>query len=158
MLRLFVAAAIVAVLSVLHPISAQVQDDTTAALRTQDNGADASQDSGRVVLQEVRAALSRGDAEGLIKRSAGRIDLTVIGVSELLSRSQARYVVRSFFADYPPARVEIVDTYESGGNWFASAGYWYENGPSPLSVYLRLRRGAGGWELRELRIDRMPQK
>lgn len=117
-------------------------------------GAASAQHDGAAVLEDIRGAFSEGDVERLMRRSGERIDLTVFGVSELLSRSQARYVLRSFFAEYPPTMVALVDTSESEGNWFASAGYWYETGKAPLSVYLRLRRGSAEWELRELRFDR----
>lgn len=113
-----------------------------------------AQQEGDEVLRGVREALEKGDAEQLMEASGERIDLTVFGVSELLSRSQASYVVRAFFAEYPPSAVRLIDTSESDGNWFASAEYSYESGTVPLSVYLRLRRGSSGWELRELRFDR----
>jgi hypothetical protein len=113
-----------------------------------------AQPEGNEVLEGIRDALEDGEVERLMKRSGDRIDLTVFGVSELLSRSQAGYVVRAFFAEYRPIAVQLIDTSESDGNWFAAAGYSYERGTAPLSVYLRLRRGSAGWELRELRIER----
>lgn len=113
-----------------------------------------AQPEGHEVLEDIRTALEEGDAEQLMKRSGDRIDMTVFGVSELLSRSQARYVLRAFFAEYRPSAVQLIDTSESDGNWFAAAGYSYERGMAPLSVYLRLRRGSAGWELRELRFER----
>ena len=117
-----------------------------------------AQDDGVEVVEEIRGALQEGDPERLVRASSARMDVTILGTSELLSRSQAKYVVKSFFAEYPPVEVEIVDTSQSNGNWFASAAYWYETGAEPLSIYVRLRNRSGEWELRELRIDRTPPR
>lgn len=150
MLKYF--SIVLLVLTSLLPASAQ---DRTATDRFQDEDVTASaQYDGAVALEEIRMALSLGDVERLVERLGPRIDLTLFGTNELLSRSQARYVVKSFFAEYPPIAVDLIDTTESDGNWFASAGYWYETGTAPMSVYLRLRLGSAGWELRELRFDR----
>ena len=113
-----------------------------------------SMDSEQTVLEDVRAALSSGDTESLMSRTDERVDVTIFGTSELLSRSQARYVIRSFFAQYPPSRAEILETTQADDNWFASGRYATEVEPEPLSFYLLLRHGAVGWELRELRFDR----
>lgn len=113
-----------------------------------------AQQEGAGVLEEITDAFAAGDVERIMEWSGERIDLTVFGAKELLSNSQARYVVRSFIAEHPPVVVEMIDRSESDGNWFASVAYSYETGTSPLVVYLRLRRGVAGWELRELRFDR----
>lgn len=113
-----------------------------------------AQQDGDDAFERMRKALADGDVEAIIQHAGARIDLTVFGTSELLSRSQARYVLRSFFAEYPPLRVDVVDSSLSSGHWFATAGYWFEAGSEPLSAYLRLQDGARGWELRELRFER----
>ncbi|MEX0821005.1 MAG: DUF4783 domain-containing protein [Rhodothermales bacterium] len=113
-----------------------------------------AQDAGARVLEHIRAALSEADVERLVEHCGERIDLTVLGTSELLSRAQARYVVQSFFAGYPPVRVDLIESSESGGHRFASGEYWNETVSRPLALYVRLGRTESGWQLRELRIER----
>lgn len=113
-----------------------------------------AQDAGARILEHVRAALSEADVERLVEHCGERIDLTVLGKSEMLSRAQARYVVESFFATYPPAHVDVIESSASGGHWFASGEYWNETDSRPFALYIRLSRTESGWQLRELRIDR----
>lgn len=114
-----------------------------------------SDQAGSAALQEICQALRAGSVDPLMDRAADRVDLTIFGSSELLSRSQAKYVLMDFFRSYPPTRVEVHETSPSDGNWFASASYWYEGGDGPLTVYLRMRaKSADDWELRELRFGR----
>lgn len=99
-------------------------------------------------------AFRAGDSDALMKHSAQRLDVTLFGISELFSRSQAGYVLSDFFDEYRPLRLEITETSGSEGNWFAAGRYWYERGEAPLAVYFRLRSGEGVWKLREVRIGR----
>lgn len=99
-------------------------------------------------------AFRAGDTDTLMKHSAHRLDLTLFGISELFSRSQAGYVLSDFFNEYRPLRLQMTETSGSEGNWFAAGRYWYQRGEAPLTVYFRLRSGDGAWELREVRIGR----
>lgn len=126
----------------------------TTPLRAQ-NADEAAQRAGAATLEKIYDAMRSGSVESLIDVTADRVDLTLFGSSEMLSCSQARYVIQDFFRNYPPARVVEHETSPSDGNWFASASYWYRGGDGPLTVYLRMRaRDATGWELRELRFGR----
>ncbi len=89
-----------------------------------------------------------------MRHSARRLDVTLFGMSELFSRSQANYVLRDFFAEYRPEQFDMTEMSGSLGNWFAAGRYRYARGEAPLAVYFRLRFGEGKWELRELRIGR----
>lgn len=105
-------------------------------------------------LRAIIEAFQEGDSGTLTKYSARRLDVTLFGISELFSRSQAGYVLHDFFRQYRPERLEITEASGAEGNWFAAGRYWYGRGDAPLAVYLRLRSGEGGWELREVRIGR----
>lgn len=114
-----------------------------------------------VAHQEEPAALGRlvdafrsGDSGSLMKHAGRRLDVTLFGMSELFSRSQAGYVLGQFFDEYRPERLEMTETSGSEGNWFAAGRYWYRRGEAPLAVYFRLRSSGGEWELREVRIGR----
>lgn len=143
--RMFASRWLLAALcTVLFPLVASAQD---------------RRDAGESVLHEIYQALQAGDVEALTSRTADRLDLTIFGSSELLSRSQAKYVLKEFARTYPPVRIEVHDTSPSEGNWFSSARYWFENGDRPLTVYVRLRENhPQEWELRELRFGRSSRR
>ena len=107
-----------------------------------------------VLLTELLDAFGRGDARGVVNCSSRRLDVTIFGVSELFSQSQVSYVLRDFFANYPPQKLNVTETSGSIDNWFAAGHYWYRRGDAPLSVYFRLRLSGGEWKLREVRIGR----
>lgn len=108
-------------------------------------------------FQQVRAAFESGDVDALIRRCADRVDLSLFGDGELLSKSQAKYVMREFFRDYPPLELDVEETSSTEGSWFASGVYRHGRG-DPLSVYFRLRSSGSEWELREIRFaGRVPK-
>ncbi|GEM_PF-1753180 len=109
--------------------------------------------SGEQTLRQVYDGIRNADVASLSEVAADRIDLTILGTGEVLSRSQARYVLQNFFRTYPPTEVSVDETSPSQGNWFASGHYWYEGSTEPMTIYVRMRStAAGGWELRELRF------
>jgi len=109
------------------------------------------------IFQQVRAAFESGDVDALIRRCADRVDLSLFGEGELVSKSQAKYVMREFFRDYPPEKLDVEETSGTEGSWFASGVYLHQRG-NPLSVYFRLRSRDGEWELREIRFaGRVPK-
>lgn len=116
----------------------------------------AAQELGRDALAPLEQALAGGDVETLLGQTAERIDITVFGASAVYSRSQAQYVLKDFFREYPPRRFRFQEPSQREENWFAAGQYWYEQSETPLWVYVRLRRQGAQWELREIRVDRKP--
>lgn len=111
--------------------------------------------SAPVELTFLQQAFASGDAAEMMKYAAKHLDITLFGSSDLYSRSQAGYVLKAFFDEYRPEKLLFTEMSGSQANWFAAGSFWYAAGESHLAVYLRLRRGDFGWELREVRIGRM---
>lgn len=114
----------------------------------------AAQEGGTEALDELSTAIAAGDVSGIVAHAADRIDISILGAGALYSRSQARYVLEEFFRDHQPVRFSVQELSQRDGNWFASGSYWSVGGASRLTMYLRLKQKDGGWELRELRVDR----
>lgn len=105
-------------------------------------------------LEAVEDAVAAGNAEALLGKASDRVEIALFGSSTLYSRSQAMYVMKQFFQDYPPVQFSLQHTSIAVGNWFASGLYFYAASDRPLRVYVRLRaRGDVGWEVREIRIE-----
>lgn len=154
-----VSLVLACLLLVIVP-SAGAQDipEPTPATRLATDSVVVTPQSAPVELTFLEQAFARGDAAEIMKYSAKHIDITLFGASELYSRSQAGYVLKAFFDEYRPEKLSFTEMSGSEANWFAAGSYWYETGDPNLAVYLRLRRGDFGWELREVRIGRLSDR
>ena len=112
-----------------------------------------AQENVNQVFESLRSAFADGAAADVLERAAGQLDLTVLGVNALYSRSQATYVLDNFFRLHPPQRCILQAPSEAAGNWFVTGSYRSTNSEQPFSVYLRLSKKGTEWELREIRID-----
>lgn len=108
---------------------------------------------GRSVVDQVDRALIRGDAQSLVETAADRLEVSLFGSSTQYSRTQAQYVLRDFFQQYPPRRLSWVDADLAEGDRFATGRYWVEGSQQPLRVYIRLQTNDSAWVLREIRVE-----
>lgn len=104
-------------------------------------------------LTALTEAFRQGDAPALQRLTSDRLEIALLGESRLYSPAQAEYVLADFFETYPPRRVEIQHETRTDTGWFAEGSYHYDGSPTPLRLYLRLRKTAEGWHLREVLID-----
>ena len=107
-------------------------------------------DSLQAVVEDIRAAIDRGDVETLVGYVGERMEVGLFGAARLYSHGQAEHVLERFFREYPPGRLVLGEAVETSLAWFAAGQYYRSDGRSPLRVYLRLRRVSGGWLLREM--------
>ncbi|PSQ68175.1 MAG: hypothetical protein BRD29_04480 [Bacteroidetes bacterium QH_2_67_10] len=132
-LRCFGALLALVLLVITVPLEAQAQEVRQSALRE---------------------AFAAGDARAVLQRAAGHVEVGLLGNSSQYSRSQAVYVLDTFFDDHPPRRFEWKDTSTNGDSRFLTGRYWYEASKQAMPVYLRLSRASEGWKLQEVRIER----
>ena len=118
----------------------------------------AAQETVSGVVLQLEHALASGDVDALLDHASERIGITLFEANRYYSRGQARYVLKTFFAEHPPRRFVLREYYETQGGWFAEGDFWYERGERPLRVYLRLRWWRDRWELRELLVEQQPRK
>lgn len=102
----------------------------------------------------LKEAFAAGDARAVLEPAAGRVEVGVFGSSSQYSRSQAIYVLQKFFDNHPPRRFAWESTSINGQSRFLTGRYWHESSSGPLSVYLRLSKSGGGWQLQEVRVER----
>ena len=105
------------------------------------------------VLDAIAEALAGGNAKSLLATTSGRVEVWIFGRGALYSRSQALYVLQSFFDEYPPDDCAFDEHSHSKGNQFAMGRYAVKHRDAPLSVYVHLRATPTGWELREIRFE-----
>ncbi len=112
-----------------------------------------SQDN-RPNLKPIEKAFSTGDVAALTALSADRVEIAVFGRSRLYSRSQARFVLKDLFSQYPPQRFQFSEPSRTSKGLFAVGSYRYALEDDPLKVYVRLRKDGDGWVLREILVEK----
>lgn len=117
-----------------------------------------AQGSERAVLERLQEAVAAGDADRVFAPAADRVDVSLLGASDIYSRSQARYVMAEFFRQYPPTRFAFEPATRREGSCFAGGAYVVERGETPLWLYVRLRQDGRDWELREIRVERRARR
>lgn len=113
-----------------------------------------SQDPSAALLAVVEQAFSTADTDSITSMSAERIEIAVLGKSRLYSRTQARYVLRDFFKQYPPLQVKLSVPSTTEKGLFAAGTYRFATDREPLRMYVRLRRHESSWALREIVFER----
>jgi hypothetical protein len=113
-----------------------------------------SQDRDSSPLDSIERAFSTGSADSITAMSADRIEIAVLGKSRLYSRTQAKYVLRDFFEQYPPLQVKLSEPSATEKGLFAAGTYRFATDREPLRLYVRLRRGQSEWALREIVLER----
>ncbi len=116
-----------------------------------------AQQPNRPELQRVEKAFSEADVDALSNMSADRVEIAVFGRSRLYSRSQARFILKELFDQYPPMRFELSAPSQTEKGLFAAGSYRYSMEQEPLRVYVRLRKSGESWSLREILVDRSSQ-
>ena len=117
-----------------------------------------AQDSERAMLEQLQAAIAAGDADRVFAPAADRVDVSILGASDIYSRAQARYVMAEFFRQHPPERFTFEPATRREGNCFAGGAYVGARGDPPLWLYVRLRQVGREWELREIRVERRARR
>ncbi|MGI9174419.1 MAG: DUF4783 domain-containing protein [Rhodothermales bacterium] len=107
----------------------------------------------RAALGRVEEAFQQGNGRNLLAGAADRLEIAVLEAPSFYSRAQAMYVMENFFRTYPPKQFDIQDADPSEESLYAPGLYWSTSQSEPFRVYVRLRRMAQQWELREIRIE-----
>ena len=107
----------------------------------------------RAALNQVKEAFQQGNERDLLAGAADRLEVAVLEAPSFYSRAQAMYVMEDFFRTYPPKQFDIQDADPSEESLYAPGLYWSTSQSEPFRVYVRLRRIAQQWELREIRIE-----
>lgn len=106
------------------------------------------------VVQDLTAAFSTGDVREILDMVDGPIDIALFGSSRKYSPDQASFVLKKFFREQRPQRLDIRDFTKMKRGWFLEGVLHVGRTGAALRVYLRLSRAGDNWRLREIFIDR----
>ena len=117
----------------------------------------ASAQSRPAEMDRIEKAFGEGDVKALLNTMSSRVAIAVFGASREYSRTQAEYVLKEFFDEYPPVRFAVSRFSETDQGAFVAGRYKSRRGGNDIDVYLRLRDQRGKWELREIIIRTEPR-
>jgi len=101
------------------------------------------------VISNVRSSLKTGSSKELSKYLGEMIALKIDGQQSNYSRTQAEYVLKDFFRQYPPTDFQYVHQGASeGGLKYAIGRYSYDNGS--FRVVLRSKKFDSGYKVSSL--------
>jgi len=111
--------------------------------------------SERQLVEQTLQGLETGNPERVLVYARGSIRIALVGAQTLYSPAQARYVLRAFFEEHPPADVVLVREFRRQGHLFVISRLITKKRET-FRVYVRFSRDRKGWSFRELRIDAAP--
>jgi len=101
------------------------------------------------VISNVRSSLKTGSSKELSKYLGEMIALKIDGQQSNYSRTQAEYVLKDFFKQYPPTDFQYVHQGASeGGLKYAIGRYQYDTGS--FRVVLRSKKFDSGYKVSSL--------
>jgi len=105
-----------------------------------------------VERDQIRDALSNGNARSLSIHFTNNIDLTVEQVGQVYSKEQAEMILSRFFSDHIPQSFEIKHEGKSKGDDHYCIGK-LTTSKTPYRVTFFLKKEADGYKMRQLRIE-----
>lgn len=106
-------------------------------------------------IEQVASALGSADYDALLDLAQQRVEIRIMGQGSRYSRSQAAMVLRSFFRQHPPERVEFSEHSATQDDRTARGRYHVESGGRPLALRVGFRvSGEDEWALNSIRIER----
>ena len=107
------------------------------------------------MVELVTSAFESADHEALLDLAHRRVEIMIVGQGARYSHSQATMVLRNFFRQHPPERVELTEHSATDDDRAAMGQYWALSGASPLSLYVGFRvMSDDEWQLDAIRIER----
>ncbi len=103
-------------------------------------------------LGQITTALSKGDAEGLSKYFDKKVEIEILDNEDVYSKSDAKSIVKTFFAKHPPKSFNKVHQGQSKGK---DGKYFIGNlktGSTEYRVYIYTTTKGGKSLIQELRI------
>lgn len=103
-------------------------------------------------LSQITAALGKGDAEGLSKYFDSKVEIEILDNEDVYSKTDAKKIVKSFFAKHQPKSFNKVHQGQSKGK---DGKYFIGNlktGSKEYRVYIYTSTKGGKSLIQELRI------
>ncbi|MCI4668326.1 MAG: DUF4783 domain-containing protein [Bacteroidia bacterium] len=109
-----------------------------------------SQIPARTTLNEVVESLTNSDSDRLSGYFGDQVELVILGKNQVLSRTQAQYVMERFFSKFPFSSFNTLHQGEASGTLYALGEYRSSAGTFEVNIFIKLTSG----QVTELRFAR----
>lgn len=104
-------------------------------------------------VQEVSSAIRNADIDKISKYMGEEVEISLPNKQGSYSKAQAKYVMKEFFTDYPPAAFTIVHTGSYNRSQYALGEYVSKNKKPSLEVNILYTGEAGNQKIDQIRIE-----
>ncbi len=104
------------------------------------------------VLSKIRDAIALGNANALASQSSAYVEVSLFGAGRLYSRSQATYILKDFFKEYPPGAFSFKRKLHVGDDWYLYGNYMNYSGNAFYRMEIRIHKYRGRYEIKNIRI------
>lgn len=106
------------------------------------------------ILLEVSTALRLANTEGIARHFNDRVEITIMNDRKVYSLTQAKFVMKKFFSDYPPtgAGFSIVHMGQSESATYAVGDYLSSRGKIEVNMFLK--SSGGVYKIDRIRFER----
>ena len=105
------------------------------------------------VFVPISRYLGNGDAEKLSAWFSNSVEITILGESNTCSCSQARQILKSFYASYTPRSFEITHKASQGNVKYAIGNLKAGGETFVVTVFLCMKDGC--FDIHQLKIERL---
>lgn len=90
------------------------------------------------VLDEVTESIVTGNSDRLARFFSDRVEITVMGKRQVLSSTQAIYVIKQFYGNYPADRFTILHRGNTNGTLYALGMMKSQKGDFEVNIFIQL--------------------
>ena len=105
------------------------------------------------VFVPISRYLGNGEAEKLSAWFSNSVEITILGESNTCSRSQARQILKSFYASYTPRSFEITHKASQGNMKYAIGNLKAGGETFVVTVFLCMKDNC--YDIHQLKIERL---
>jgi hypothetical protein len=103
------------------------------------------------VFTKVTSAIQAGNAEALSALLQSPVEITLPGADQAYSAQQATFVIKDFFAKFPPKSFKVLHKGNSGPTHYATGSYVSANGTFDANIFLK--KVDAGFKVSQLRFE-----
>lgn len=107
-----------------------------------------------LTVPDILGYLSEGNEQGLVSYADEYVELAILEQPRRYTNSQAVYVLKDFFHQYPPGRFELHHSILQDMHWWLTGNYFVRDEHQKLRVYLRFNGAFPSYRLIAVQVIR----
>lgn len=109
------------------------------------------------IISQIETLVATEDVAALVDMAADPLDIAAFGPSKTYSHTQGTFVLQEIFRSLDVRSFSIADHAVSDNGLFIQGDIGVAPSERPVRMYLRLKKSASRWSIRELLFERKDQ-